>query len=197
MRGLDPRIHLLRKKVFAKRWIAGSSPAMTMNRSVPTELPASLWLRSTSSMRAAASLQVDVDVLLAREAQQFLDPFLAPDAGLLVAAEGGAEKMLRHFVDPHEARLDRRCRAMRGREIVRPDRAGQPVLHLIDLRQHLILVAPFEDGENRAEDLLLGDAHVHGHIGEHGRLDIEPLGEMGIARPLAASDETSAVLLAG
>jgi hypothetical protein len=29
MRGLDPRIHLLRKKFFQRRWIAGSSPAMT------------------------------------------------------------------------------------------------------------------------------------------------------------------------
>jgi hypothetical protein len=29
MRGLDPRIHLLRKKFFKNGWIAGSSPAMT------------------------------------------------------------------------------------------------------------------------------------------------------------------------
>jgi hypothetical protein len=29
MRGLDPRIHLLRKESFEKGWIAGSSPAMT------------------------------------------------------------------------------------------------------------------------------------------------------------------------
>src|SRR5262249_6846972 len=29
MRGLDPRIHLLRKKLFEGGWIAGSSPAMT------------------------------------------------------------------------------------------------------------------------------------------------------------------------
>ncbi|WP_156434161.1 hypothetical protein [Bradyrhizobium retamae] len=29
MRGIDPRIHPLRKKCFFRRWIAGSSPAMT------------------------------------------------------------------------------------------------------------------------------------------------------------------------
>jgi hypothetical protein len=29
MRGLDPRIHPHRKKRFFRRWIAGSSPAMT------------------------------------------------------------------------------------------------------------------------------------------------------------------------
>src|SRR6516162_6153115 len=57
-------------------------------------------------MRAGAPLEVDVNVLLAREAQQLLDAFLASDPGLLVAAEGRAEEMLRHFVDPHEPRLD-------------------------------------------------------------------------------------------
>src|SRR5262245_46420141 len=32
MRGLDPRIHLLRKSFYKDRWIAGSSPAMTADR---------------------------------------------------------------------------------------------------------------------------------------------------------------------
>ena len=72
-------------------------------------------------MRAAASPKFDVDVLLAREAQQFLDALLTPDAGLLVAAERRAEKMLRHLIDPHETRLDRRRGAMRDGEIVGPD----------------------------------------------------------------------------
>src|SRR5215831_5971657 len=105
----------------------------------------------TSSMRAAASLQIDVNVLLAREAQRFLDAFLASHARLLVSAKGRAEEMLRHLVDPHEARLNRRRHAMGGGEIVGPDRTRQPVLHLIDLRQHVVLAAPFEDRENRAE----------------------------------------------
>src|SRR5258707_2785879 len=148
-------------------------------------------------MRAAASLEVDVDVLLAREAQQLLDAFLASDARLLVAAEGRTEEMLRHLVDPHEARLDRSCRAMRGDEIVGPDRAGQPVFDLVHLRQHLLLIAPFENGENRAEDLFLADAHIHGHVGEYGRLDVETLGEQRVARPLAAAQQPRAVLLAG
>jgi hypothetical protein len=34
MRGLDPRIHLLREMSFFKRWIAGSSPAMTSSELV-------------------------------------------------------------------------------------------------------------------------------------------------------------------
>ena len=33
MRGLDPRIHHLSESRFVKRWIAGSSPAMTICKS--------------------------------------------------------------------------------------------------------------------------------------------------------------------
>src|SRR5215468_9358473 len=148
-------------------------------------------------MRAAAPLEVDVDVLLAREAQQLLDAFLASDTRLLIAAEGRAEEMLRYVVDPHEARLHGSRRAMRGDEIIGPDRAGQPVFDLIYLRQHLLLIAPFENGENRAEDLFLADAHVHGHVGEHRGLDVEALGEQRVARPLATTQKPRAVLFAG
>src|SRR6266516_809415 len=104
-------------------------------------------------MRAAASPKVDVDVLLAREAQQFLDAFLASGAGLLVAAEGRAEEMLRYLIDPYETRLDSCRRTMGGGEIIGPDRAGQSVLDLIHLRQHLVLVAPFQNGEDWARSL--------------------------------------------
>jgi hypothetical protein len=31
MRGLDPRIHPLPKEILFERWIAGSSPAMTIS----------------------------------------------------------------------------------------------------------------------------------------------------------------------
>src|SRR5262249_19853556 len=101
-------------------------------------------------MRAGASLEIDVNILLARGAQQLLDAFLASDARLLVATEGRAEEMLRHLVDPHEASLDGSRDAVRGDEIVGPDRAGQPVFDLVHLRQHLLLIAPFENRENRA-----------------------------------------------
>jgi hypothetical protein len=40
-RAYDPRIHLLRKKSFMKSgWIAGSSPAMTVDDSVPAAIAA-------------------------------------------------------------------------------------------------------------------------------------------------------------
>src|SRR4249920_3868620 len=118
-------------------------------------------------MSAGAALQVEMDVLLAREADELFDAFLAPDAGLLVAAERRTEKVLRHVVGPDEARLHRRCGAMGGDEIVGPDRAGEPVFDLVDLRQHLLFVAPFEEEEDRPEDLFLADARVHGDVGKY------------------------------
>src|SRR4051812_40534789 len=59
-------------------------------------------------------LQPNVDVLFLGVAQHSLETFLAADAGLLVAAERGAEEMLAYLVDPHEARLHGGGSAMRG-----------------------------------------------------------------------------------
>src|SRR3954447_12803667 len=83
--------------------------------------------RDASSMLPRAFAQADVDVLLTREAQQLLDAFLAAEDGLLVAADRRPEEMLRHVVDPDVAGLDCGSYAMRGDEIVGPDRAGEPV----------------------------------------------------------------------
>src|SRR3982074_3772047 len=71
---------------------------------------------TAASMPAASPAQIEVDVLLARKAEQSLQAFLAADAGLLEAAEGRAEEMLGDLVDPDIARLDRRGGAMRGHQ---------------------------------------------------------------------------------
>jgi hypothetical protein len=122
-------------------------------------------------------LQLDVDVLLGGEKQHFLETFLAADARLLDAAERRAKEMLADLVDPHEAGLHSHRRAVRGGDVVGPDRAGQAVLDRVDLGQHVRLAAPFEDAEHGAEDLLARNAHARGDTGEHGRLDVKPLGE--------------------
>src|SRR5580692_11536234 len=160
-------------------------------------LRASIRATAKASMPAAATAQIEVDVLLTREAEQFLDAFLAPDAGLLVAAEGRAEEMLGDVVDPDIARFHGAGGAVRGYEIVGPDRAGEPVLDPVHLLQHRGLVAPFEDRENRAEDFLLADAHIHVDVGEDGGLDEQALGELGIARAAAAADEARTLALGG
>src|ERR1700688_3042880 len=85
--------------------------------------PSGLQLRV--SMPAAAAAQIEVDVLLAGESKQLLDAFLAPDAGLLEAAERRAEEMLGDVVDPDVARLHGGGGAVRGQEVIGPDRAGE------------------------------------------------------------------------
>src|SRR5579863_2425434 len=92
-------------------------------------------------------LQPHVNVLLLRIGQQFLETFLAANAGLFVAAERRAEEMLRDFVDPDKARLHGGRGAVRGGNIVGPDRSGQPVFDGVHLFKHLGFIAPFENRE--------------------------------------------------
>src|SRR5580692_3169413 len=127
-------------------------------------------------------LEPDVDVLLLGISQHFLKAFLAADAGLLEAAERRAEEMFRHLVDPDKTRLHRGGGAVRGGEVVGPDRSGETVFDGVDLFEHFGFVAPFEHREHGAENLLAGDAHIRLHIGEHGRLDEEALRQGWIGR---------------
>jgi hypothetical protein len=81
----------------------------------------------------ALALSLHVNILLLREGEHLLEAFLAPDAGLLHAAERHAEEMLADLVDPDEPGLDRRGGAMRGRDVVGPDRAGEAVFDHVHL----------------------------------------------------------------
>src|ERR1700722_7569376 len=72
-------------------------------------------------------LQLHVDILFLRVGQHLLETFFPADARLLVAAERRAEKMLRDLVDPDEASLHGGGGAVRGRQVIGPDRSGEPV----------------------------------------------------------------------
>src|SRR3981081_1919741 len=135
-------------------------------------------------MPAGATLQIEVGVLLARAADELLDAFLASDAGLLVAAERRAEEALGHVViQTKPASTAAAARYAVTRSLVQIEQ-GEPVFDLVDLRQRLALVVPFEDGEDRLEDLLLADAHVHGDVGEHPGLQGETLCQIRVPPPL-------------
>ena len=58
-------------------------------------------------------LQLHVDVLFLREGEHLLKAFLTSQPRLLEAAEGRAEEVLAHLVDPDIAGLDRKRGAMR------------------------------------------------------------------------------------
>src|SRR4029077_13252375 len=132
-----------------------------------------------------------MDVLLLGIGQHFLKTFLAADAGLLVAAERRAEEMFRHLVDPDEAGLHGGGGAMRGGEVIGPDRGREPVFDGIALFEHLGFVAPFENAEHGAENLLAGNAHIWLYVIKHRGLDEEALGQRRIARPAAAVWQTA------
>src|SRR5205814_9301989 len=104
----------------------------------------------------------DVDVLDLGARQKLLDRLLAPDARLLVAAEGHPDPVLRGAVDPDKTGFDLRREPMRTFEIVGPDRAGQPDVEGVDALEHVVLVTPAQDAHDRSEDLLAADAHVCG-----------------------------------
>src|SRR5262245_37823957 len=92
--------------------------------------------------------ELDVDVLFAREEQHFLEALFAPYAGLLDASERRAQEVLADLVDPHEPGLHGHGRAVCGRDVVGPDRAGEAVFDGVDLGEHILLIAPFEDGQH-------------------------------------------------
>ena len=89
--------------------------------------------------------QFEVDVLAVREFEQFGKTFLASDARLLDAAEGGSHEVLTRIVDPDIARLNAPDGAVRRDEVACPDRPGQPEVDIVDGLEKRILVRPLED----------------------------------------------------
>src|SRR5690606_25949815 len=124
------------------------------------------------------------DRLVLQVARQALGAELAAEAAGLVAAEWRAR--LDHVaVDavgagPH---LPGHLHAALG--VGRPDRPGQAVLAVVGDPHRVRLVLVRNDGQDRAEDLLAGDAHVVGDAGEDRRRHVPAA----VARPLQPADD--------
>src|SRR5580704_4936635 len=86
-----------------------------------------------ASLAVPRLCEIYVDVLFLSERDQLLQAFFAADARLLLDAEGRAKEMLAGVVDPDKARFDGHCGAMRGRDVVAPNRRRQSILDGIDL----------------------------------------------------------------
>lgn len=63
---------------------------------------------------------------------------------------------------------------MGAREIGREDGAAEAVGGVVGAADGFVLGGETGDDDKGAEDLLAGDAHVVGHVGEDGRGDEEP-----------------------
>src|SRR5262249_36801349 len=116
--------------------------------------------------------QPDMDVLLLREGEHLLETLFAPKSRLLETAKGRAKKVFADLVDPHVTRLHSERGAVRGIQIIGPDRSREPIFNRIHGCEHLRFVAPFEYAENRPEDLLARYSVLFGD-GEDRRLNEE------------------------
>lgn len=117
---------------------------------------------------------------------------LTTNARLLVAAEGQLPVKRVVRVDPDGACAER-VGHLDGRvEVAGVHGGGQAVGGVVADGNHLLLSLKLRDGAHGAEDLLLHNLHVLGHVGEDGWLDEVAL----VADALAARLDGGAGLLA-
>src|SRR5579859_1658015 len=121
-----------------------------------------------SSARCAA------EGLVLQELADALEAALAADPRLPVPAERREQRRARGVV-----RHGPGAQAPRGAlgqvDVIGVDRGRQSVGRAVGDLDRLVIRAVAEHREHGPEDLLLGDPHVRPHVGEYGRLEIEPV----------------------
>src|SRR5690606_10455563 len=80
-------------------------------------------------------------------------------------------------VRPHPAGLDVPAGPVRGVAVAAPDTCAQPVQRVVGDADRVVVVGEAGGGDDRAEDLLLEDAH-RGVGGADGRLHVVAAGEV-------------------
>jgi hypothetical protein len=84
-----------------------------------------------------------------------------------------------HRIDPYVSGLNPLRRPLSARDVIGEDGRRQAVLDRICPLEHLLLVAPLEDGHDGPEDLFASDAHRRLDPRKHSGLDEEPALELG------------------
>ncbi len=82
---------------------------------------------------------------------------------------------------------------MAARKVAREDAGGKPELRIVRALDDFVLRPEGQDAHDRAEDLLAGDPHVVGDVGEDGRLDEEAVLEALEPGNAAPAQETRAL----
>lgn len=118
---------------------------------------------------------------------------LTANTRLLVPAEGHLVVQGVVGVDPDCTRLEGVGDLDSGVEVGSVDGSGETVRSRVTRLDDLVLGLELGDGAYRAEDLLLHDLHVLGHVGEDGGLDEVAL----VALAVAARLDLGACVLAG
>ena len=105
-----------------------------------------------------AGLGVEVEAVLAA---------LAAEPARLHATERRSQVADVVRVEPHHAGLDAMGDAVAATQVVGPDVGGEAVAGVVGQPNGLVFVVERRDAHDGAEDLLLEDAHVGPHVGEH------------------------------
>src|SRR4051812_25102618 len=115
--------------------------------------------------------EIHGDVLRLEELLEALVAALASDAALLHAAEGGARVRDHALVQADHSGLEALAHADRSLDVAGEDVGDEPVLGVVGLRDRLLLGVEAAHRRHGAEDLLVEDARVLGHVAQDGRLD--------------------------
>src|SRR5688500_6430991 len=170
-----------------RRWRSWPARPPVRRRRRPSPAAGSMYVNVASLPR-----QVDPGRLELRVAVEGGHPLVATESRLLEAAErhgdvGGVEG-----VHPDDTRTDRAGQAVRSVEIPCPDPRGQAVGRVVGDGEGVGLVLELGHGQDRAEDLLAGDAPAIVDPVEDRRLDVEPPAVL--AHALTAGHDPGALL---
>src|SRR2546421_2274391 len=157
----------------------------------------SMYLLRSAKLEGVARLagKFDPDRLGMRVLAHALQTVFTTHAAHLVATKGRIERQRAVRVDPDGSRTQGVRHAVRPPDIARPDAGGQAITRLIRLPDDLFLRLERDHGEDRAENLFLGYAHLVVDLREDGRLNEKAMHQIRVGGNLPSSDQLSTFLL--
>src|SRR3981189_1527031 len=96
---------------------------------------------------------------------------LASETGVASAAPGKPHVGRAEGVDPHRSRLQPLGEAVPATDVGSPHAGGKAVAGAVSEPDGVLIILEAQDGRDRTEYLLLGDAHVVFDLGEDRRID--------------------------
>src|SRR6478735_12372486 len=154
-----------------------------------------IWPAPTKATRTGLlgrdvdAVGLDLGVLL-----EALDAVLAPDTTGLVPAEGGVGPVGDAPVDADGAGAQLTADGERPLLVRRGDVAAEAVLVVVGHAHRFVVTVERDDDQHGAEDLLAGDGHVVGDVGEQRGLHEPTLVEL--LGPTATGDDACTLFLA-
>src|SRR5690606_25277101 len=142
---------------------AANASRSSVRRLPPSRFSTAVKRMAAASRRAIAGNGLDLQIFGEAELALF-----AAIARLPVAAEGQADIPFR-IVDIDRAGAQPPRHPPRPRNIPCLHIGGEAVHRIVGQLDRLLLAVMRQDRQNRAEDLLAGNAHFRPHIGEDGR----------------------------